>query len=194
MSARKGKNMRVYRGLVVLIIGVMMAGCVNSSVNPPADSMTMDDEHAGHDMDMTIATDLEYIDGMIVHHQGAISMSREALASATNPAIIELATQIINAQEAEVMQLNVWRESWYPDAPESDVSGMDMGATEVEAGTGSYDERWLQSMIAHHQAAVDMSGQLLKIGEHDELLAFAEAVMAAQTAEIKDMQALLDAQ
>jgi uncharacterized protein (DUF305 family) len=183
--------MRMYRGVAIVLLGAMLIGCVNSSVNQPADSATIEADHTGHDMEMTIATDLEYIDGMIVHHQGAISMAREALANATNPAIIELATEIINAQEAEVMQLNVWRESWYPDASESDVSGMDMGATEVESGAGSYDERWLQSMIAHHQAAVDMSGQLLKIGEHDELLAFAEAVIAVQTTEIKNMQAML---
>ena len=178
------------RNIIAYLIGlVILVSCANASVNPPAPTEM---DHGGQSMDAPVTSDLTYIDGMIVHHQGAINMAREALAQAESDNVKQLATQIINAQEAEVMQLNVWRESWYPDAPESDVSQMDMGAMQVEAGDGSYDERWLQAMIVHHQAALDMSGQLLKVGEHSELVSFAEAVITAQTAEIKQMQEWLN--
>lgn len=174
------------RNILAYLIGMaILVSCANASVNPPA-STEMD--HGAHSMDAPVTSDLNYIDGMIVHHQGAINMAREALAQAESDNVKQLATQIINAQEAEVMQLNVWRESWYPDVPATDVSMMNMGSMQVEAGDGSYDERWLQAMIVHHQAAIDMSGQLLKVGEHSELVAFAEAVITAQTAEIKQMQ------
>lgn len=179
------------RNVIAYLIGLaILVSCANASVNPPAPTEM---DHGAHDMQSApVTSDLAYIDGMIVHHQGAIEMAREALAQAESNDVKQLATQIINAQEAEVMQLNVWRESWYPDAPESDVSQMDMGAMQVEAGDGSYDERWLQAMIGHHQAAIDMSGQLLEVGEHSELVAFAEAVITAQTAEIKQMQGWLN--
>jgi uncharacterized protein (DUF305 family) len=173
--------------LVIVVLAVLvLAGCANASVNPTA---TAEIDHGAHNMDTApVTSDLAYIDGMIVHHQGAITMARDALAQAESDDVKQLATQIINAQEAEIMQLNVWRESWYPDAPETDVSMMDMGAMQVEPGDGSYDERWLRAMIGHHQAAIDMSGQLLEVGEKSELVAFAEAVITAQTAEIKQMQ------
>lgn len=178
------------RNITLFLIGlVVLVSCANTSVNPPAPTEM---DHGAHDTEAApVTSDLAYIDGMIVHHQGAIAMAREALAQAEGENVKQLATQIINAQEAEVMQLNVWRESWYPDAPETDTNTMDMGEMQVEAGDGSYDERWIRAMIAHHQAAVDMSGQLLEIGEHSELVSFAEAVITAQTAEIKQMQAWL---
>lgn len=178
------------RNIIAYLIGlVILVSCANASVNPPAPTEM---DHGGPSMDAPVTSDLTYIDGMIVHHQGAINMAREALAQAESDNVKQLATQIINAQEAEVMQLNVWRESWYPDAPATDVSMMDMGSMQVAAGDGSYDERWLQAMIVHHQAAIDMSGQLLKVGEHSELVSFAEAVITAQTAEIKQMQEWLN--
>lgn len=178
------------RNVIAYLIGLLiLVSCANASVNPPAPTEI---DHGGHSMDASVTSDLAYIDGMIVHHKGAIEMAREALSQAESNDVKQLATQIINAQEAEVMQLNVWRESWYPDSPESDVSMMDMGSMQVATGDGSYDERWLQAMIDHHQAAIDMSGQLLKVGEHSELVSFAEAVITAQTAEIKQMQEWLN--
>jgi uncharacterized protein (DUF305 family) len=42
---------------------------------------------------------------MIVHHQGAIDMSQTELAQGSNPDTRQLAQKIINAQQAEIKEM-----------------------------------------------------------------------------------------
>jgi uncharacterized protein (DUF305 family) len=61
-------------------------------------------------------------------------------------------------------------------------SGMNM------EGESPYDATFIDSMIEHHQGAVDMATLALEQAEHEELRSFAEAIIAAQTSEIEQMQ------
>ncbi|MDQ3255785.1 MAG: DUF305 domain-containing protein [Acidobacteriota bacterium] len=58
------------------------------------------------------AFDLMFIDMMTPHHQGAVTMAREALTKAEHPEIKRLAQQIIDAQEHEIAQMNKWKSAW----------------------------------------------------------------------------------
>ena len=57
--------------------------------------------------------DQRFIAAMIGHHNGAISMAREALTKAEHPEIKQLAEAIIKAQEAEVAQMQQWNTEWF---------------------------------------------------------------------------------
>ncbi|MCH1882856.1 DUF305 domain-containing protein [Agrococcus sp. ARC_14] len=46
-----------------------------------------------------------YLEQMITHHQGAVEMAQEQLDSGENPEALQLAQQIIDAQEAEIAQM-----------------------------------------------------------------------------------------
>lgn len=46
-----------------------------------------------------------YLEQMITHHEGAVEMSREQLDSGENLEALQLAQQIIDAQEAEIAQM-----------------------------------------------------------------------------------------
>ncbi len=46
-----------------------------------------------------------YLEGMIVHHEGAISMAQNVIDSGGNPAVVTLAQTIIDAQTSEISQI-----------------------------------------------------------------------------------------
>ncbi len=72
----------------------------------------------GMDMDMNALKTAEpfdkaFIDGMIPHHEGAITMAKAMLPATQRPEIKDLANQIITAQEGEISQMQEWRAAWY---------------------------------------------------------------------------------
>jgi len=69
-------------------------------------------------MDMDLGSgdgefDLRFINAMIPHHQGAVIMAEDSITKSQNPAMQELAENIIVAQQAEINQLEQWRQEWY---------------------------------------------------------------------------------
>ena len=63
------------------------------------------------------------------------------------------------------------------------------------SGTATYtgaDVMFLQMMVPHHQQAIDISNIALKTSKDSELLALANAIIKAQTAEIVQMQSWLN--
>lgn len=55
------------------------------------------------------AFDKEFLKQMIVHHEGAVMMAKEALAKSRNKDILTLSTQIIEAQQAEIAEMKLWQ-------------------------------------------------------------------------------------
>jgi uncharacterized protein (DUF305 family) len=57
--------------------------------------------------------DLRFIEAMIPHHEGAVTMAEEALEKSDRPEIQQLAQAIIDSQQSEIDQMNRWQQSWY---------------------------------------------------------------------------------
>ena len=57
--------------------------------------------------------DLRFINAMIPHHQGAITMAQDALSKSKRPEIKKLAQEIITSQQKEIDQMKQWRQAWY---------------------------------------------------------------------------------
>ena len=60
----------------------------------------------GDDFDKT------FISEMIMHHQGAINMAKEAPVNAKHEEVKNLAKDIITAQEKEIAQMKQWQKTW----------------------------------------------------------------------------------
>ena len=137
---------------------------------------------------MSAPFDAQFIDGMIVHHQGAISMANDALQKAEHPEIKSLAQAILKAQAGEIKQMQGWRKQWYADVKDTGGMTMDMGPMSVQDGAQPYDIRFIEAMIPHHESAIVIAKEALQKAEKPEIKQLAEAIIKAQTAEIEQMK------
>jgi len=67
-----------------------------------------DKMHADMNVAFTGDADIDFLRGMIPHHQGAIDMAKVVLKHGKDSRIRKLAEDIIKAQEAEIAQMQQW--------------------------------------------------------------------------------------
>ncbi|TFD41695.1 DUF305 domain-containing protein [Cryobacterium sp. TMT1-2-1] len=147
------------------------------------------------------AADVAFAQMMIPHHEQAVEMSDIILdTDGVDQDVVDLATGIKAAQEPEIQQMEAWLDAWGADRSMADMDhgtdGMmseeDMSA--LEDATGPEAGRlFLQQMLIHHEGAIAMARTELKTGKNAEAKTLAEAIVAAQEAEIQDFKDLLAA-
>lgn len=64
--------------------------------------------HAAMDIEFTGNADIDFIRGMIAHHQGAIDMAKVVLDHGKDPEVRKLAKAVIAAQTEEI----TWMQDW----------------------------------------------------------------------------------
>lgn len=148
--------------------------------------------------------DLRFIDGMTPHHQGALVMAKEALQKSKRPEIRKLAEAIIKAQDKEIAQMQQWRKSWYPKASSTPMAwnskmghmmsmskeqkqgmmmNMDLGAAD-----SSFDLRFINAMLPHHEGALEMAKEAQNKSKRPEIKKLAQEILTSQQAEIDRMK------
>ena len=94
-----------------------------------ADTLGLSMDEMGMDMDMKELDganpfDREFIDMMVMHHQGAIRMARAERRNGRDAQLRRIARSIVLAQAKEIRQMNAWRKQWYgAPSPSGGVPG-----------------------------------------------------------------------
>ena len=164
--------------------------------------------HAMGSFDEEQPFDLQFIDQMIMHHQGAIMSSEHMIADSERPELRQLAENIQESQSEQIEQMQAWRQEWYGDAErtlgmmdptqmeemmgEGHMEAMMGGSMQETMGGDTTDTMFLRMMIPHHQLAIDMSEQALDEADHPELKELAQRIIEEQSAEIELMQGYLE--
>ena len=162
-----------------------------------------------HNMSMDLGPadadyDLRFIDGMTVHHQGAVNMAKEVLNKSKRPEMKKLANNIIATQNREINQMKEWRKAWYakasstpmayhaqmghmmamtPEQMQNMMMSMDLGATDDQ-----FDLRFINAMIPHHEGALVMAEDALKKSKRPEMKKLAQEILTSQKQEIEQMK------
>jgi len=148
--------------------------------------------------------DLRFIDGMIMHHQGAIDMAQEALTKSQRPEMKKLAQDIITAQNQEIAEMKQWRQQWYAKAGEmpmawsskmnhmmpmtSQMMESMMMSVDLGAADSDFDLRFINAMIPHHEGALIMAEDALNKSSRPEIKKLSQDILASQTQEIEQME------
>lgn len=149
------------------------------------------------DSELFTGADVMFLQMMIPHHQQAVDISNLALKVSKDSELRELATQIRDAQTAEIIQM----EKWLGQAGVNtgmghsmdDMGGMldDAELSALNKATGkTFDILWLEGMIGHHDGAIHMTN-MIKDASNPDIKKFGQAIVKDQSAQILQMKAML---
>lgn len=182
--------------VIVAAIGLVAGACGGN------------DDEAGSSPAAHNQADIEFVQGMIPHHEQAVTMSELAASRAASPGVKTLAARIQAAQAPEITQMKGFLNDWGVKEESGGMSGMsgmggggvgghpgmlgddDLGRLKAAKGQ-DFDRMFLQGMIGHHRGAITAAQTEQAKGQALEAKALAGEIIKAQQAEIAEMEKLL---
>ena len=160
------------------------------------------------------AKDVEFMQGMIMHHGQAVEMTALIIERTTNKNLRLLGARISHSQAEEMKYMERWLKlrgepTSMPMPASHNMPGMDMSKHQMlmpgmltqeqmdalkKAKGDEFDRLFLKGMIQHHKGALTMVDELFNTagsGQDAELFNFATDVDSGQRAEIKIMETML---
>lgn len=170
-----------------LAVGTLLAGLVFALVSALAPAARADEPATDA---KAAAFEVDFLTGMINHHQMAIMMAEPCVDKAVHEDLSALCQSIVQTQSEEVARMQAWLADWYGLRHEPEMTTGDMRSMKhLERLSGEdYEIAFMRAMIRHHWAAVRESEKCLSNAEHAELLALCRSIKDAQLEEISTMQ------
>ena len=144
-----------------------------------------------HSMKPTGDPDYDFAQMMKYHHQGAIDMAKAEVAGGTDEQLKQMAQKMIDDQQKENAAFDRFLQGKQP-AGNSDYGQRAMGMmtpmSEVKMESGSLDAMFASMMIPHHQDAIKMAQEYLKVAKNEEMKKLAQSIMESQPKEIQELQ------
>lgn len=183
---------RILSALAALMVGAALGFWGGrQSMHPP----TEDSAEVGFARDMA------------THHAQAVNMAQLLYDRTDDSDMRLLALDIMLTQQAQIGQMQGWLRVWERPLASSApaMTWLGMPTTGLMPGMASVeninrlrelegmeaDSLFLQLMIPHHRAGVEMTNAILEYTKRPEVIALAQSIANSQTSEITLMQSLL---
>jgi len=156
-------------GIVIFIIGI----AVGYAYSPTYQSTMYDKNTMGLGApDRWI--DLRYVNAMAQHHRAAILLANQAKAQSKRPEIQMLASEIQTNEPKLINELYAWKRKWYNDTR----AVSDPSVARLATSDDTFDLRFLNALIAHHEAGILMTSEVRLKSSNADVLNNADAVEA----------------
>jgi uncharacterized protein (DUF305 family) len=141
----------------------------------------------------------DFLQQMLPHHRGAITMAQYEIEHGKNSEIVQLAKSILAEQQSEIQQMNLllktpanmeMKDTLYQPAMSATMSTMMANLPQQSRLTGT-DHAFAAVMLPHHLAAIDMARVVLRFSKDEQVLAFARLLISDEQIEIEQMSAYL---
>ena len=130
--------------------------------------------------------DVAFMQSMIAHHEQAIAMANQALLQGDRNEVRTFAASVLETQRVEVAQMRAWLRDWYPTTPAA-AAMAPMPAIAADASR-SFDMRFLDAMIAHHEEGIALAKQADGKVEHQQVETLIKSIIVQQTNEVERMR------
>ena len=202
---------RTKGAVLVLVVALVTAAGVIAFRTAAAPGATASPYPTESSADAGFARDMQ------VHHAQAVEMSFLVRDRSDDQLIRSMALDVATTQQQQVGQMYAWLELWGLPQTGTDptmawmrsgsMAGMDHSAgsgsmpgmatpaelTQLRDANGREAEvLWLELMVRHHRAGVEMARAALDLAEHPEVRQLAAAIVTSQQSEIDIMQQLLE--
>ncbi len=125
--------------------------------------------------------DLRYINAMIAHHRGAMLLAEQAKVNVQRQEMKALSAKILADEPAAIAELYEWKKAWYKDTK----SVRDPVVSNLGNSDDKFDLRFLNALIAHHEAGLLMTKDIKLKSSRTEILNNADAVDTFLTTTLK---------
>lgn len=151
------------------------------------DKMMQDMKNMEHSGD----ADYDFAMMMKRHHQGSIDMAKVQIDGGSDQQLKNLSEKMISEQQSEIEKLDRFIQENKPKG-KSDYGqkAMDMMTpmSNIKMDGSSIDAMFASMIIPHHQDAVKMSQEFLKVGKSEDLKRIASKLIESQPKEISELQ------
>jgi uncharacterized protein (DUF305 family) len=193
---------RVAATLAALAAALVLSSCTSQAPDghtghEHSDEPVITGQPAGYNAD-----DVAFATNMIPHHQQAVDLSAMVPDRSTKTDLVALAQQISAEQQPEISVMKVFLVQWNenPDTNSGHAGHGDTMQGMVDAATMTkleslngqeFDKLWLESMIGHHQGAIEMAKAEIANGDNMDAKNLAKNIVTTQEAEIGQMKQML---
>lgn len=171
-----------------------LAGCADGELlapDAPSSATVVASEPAPRQS--TTQYEITFMQGMIDHHMMAVMTAELCIDKAVHGELRSMCEQIVATQTQEIETMQAWLESWYGVTYDPAMKpGMMKEVERLAALDGAdFEIAFMEMMIKHHEGAIREAQHCVDRAYHAELIALCEDIIAAQEAEILQLQSWL---